>query len=84
MGHRPEMSGGELLAASGAARGDHLAAADRRHARPKTVPTFADELARLISALHGTNSKIWGRPFENAGLLTDRPTTEAANSTENG
>ena len=40
------------LAAFGAAAGQHAATADRRHPRPETVAAFADELARLIGALH--------------------------------
>jgi len=36
----------------------HLAAADRFHARPKTVPPLADELAGLICALHDAISEL--------------------------
>jgi hypothetical protein len=51
-------SGGELLAAARAPRRDDPAAAHRAHASPKTMPALADELARLIGAFHGTNSKL--------------------------
>ncbi len=40
-----DRSGGQTLAAPSPARGDHIAAADRRHAGPKTVPALANELA---------------------------------------
>ena len=43
---------GQLLAALGAAVCQHLAAADSRHARAESVPMLADELGRLIGALH--------------------------------
>jgi len=48
--------GGEPLAPAGAARRYDPAAADRRHARPKPVPTLAYKLARLIGPLHFLNS----------------------------
>ncbi len=64
---RSRPSGGELLAAVRAPRRDDPAAADRAHASPKTMPALADELARLIGAFHGTNSKDDGREFENRG-----------------
>jgi hypothetical protein len=35
------------------------------------MPPFADELARLISAFHGTNSKDGGRELK-IGALVDR------------
>lgn len=58
MQYRSRPSGGELLAAASAPRRDDLAAAHRAHARPKTMPALADELARLIGAFQGTNSKL--------------------------
>jgi hypothetical protein len=35
------------------------------------MPPFTDELARLKSALHGTNSKI-GAEYGNIGWMADR------------
>jgi hypothetical protein len=48
----------KALAALGAAALQHFAAADRFHARPKTVPPLADELAGLICALHDAISEL--------------------------
>src|SRR6187200_708346 len=44
---------GEALAPLGAARRQHLAAADRRHARAKTVVAGAADLGGLERAFHG-------------------------------
>ena len=46
-------SGRQALAALGAAVGQHLAAADGGHAGTESVPPLADQLRRLIGALHG-------------------------------
>lgn len=45
-------SGGQFLAALGAARAQYFAAADSCLAGPKTMPPFAHEIARLEGALH--------------------------------
>src|ERR1700722_9501280 len=61
-GRRPKAkasrSGGELLAAAGAARCKHLAAADCRRAGAKAVTALAHELAGLVSPLHGLLSEF--------------------------
>ena len=65
-----QRSGGQALAAARPAGGDHLAAADRRHARAEPMPPLAHEPARLIGTLHGSNldwesgklAAIYGRP----------------------
>jgi hypothetical protein len=49
--------GRETLAARPAAAGDNLAAAHRRHPRPKAVTALADEVARLAGALHRSFSQ---------------------------
>ena len=54
-------SGAQLLAAAGPAGVDDLAAAGSSHSRAEPVPALADELARLISALHlGISGRIQG------------------------
>ena len=50
-------SGGQLFAALGAAVGQHLATADGLHAGAKSVPALADQLGRLIGALHDCSPK---------------------------
>jgi hypothetical protein len=45
-------SAGQPLATPGAPAGDHPAAANGRHARAKTVAPLANDVARLIGALH--------------------------------
>ena len=72
-------SGGELLAPAGAARREHLAAADRRRAGAKAMAALAHELAGLIGPLHGSVSefqssakKIGRRPALNAQTPTRR------------
>jgi uncharacterized membrane protein YdjX (TVP38/TMEM64 family) len=42
----------EPLAALGAAAGNHVAATNSRHAAAESVPAFANEFRRLVSALH--------------------------------
>src|SRR5208282_159709 len=44
--------GGQTLAPLGAARGNHVAPADRLHPRPEAVTALADETAGLIGSLH--------------------------------
>ncbi len=51
----PGRSGRQALAALGAAVGEHLAAADRRHPGAEAMPPLADQLRRLIGALHGNS-----------------------------
>ena len=48
------VSGGQLLAALGAAVCQDLATANGLHAGAKSVPALADQLGRLIGALHDT------------------------------
>ena len=76
----PSGSGGELLAAAGAARVQDLAAADRRHPRAEAMAALADELAGLIGSLHGQVSKIVrarerARPVLDTAVLTNRATS---------
>jgi hypothetical protein len=52
-----EPLGGELLAALTAAAIDDPAAADGGHTGAEAMAAGANELARLISALHGSYSK---------------------------
>ena len=47
-----QRSAGQALAPLGTPPRDHAPAADRRHARAEPVPPLADEVARLIGALH--------------------------------
>jgi hypothetical protein len=49
-------SGRKFGAPLGTAVGDHLAAANRRHAGAKTMPALADEFGRLIGPFHDMNS----------------------------
>ena len=49
-------SGGKALAAFRPARCQHPPAGDRRHPRPETMTAFANQVAGLISTLHGCNS----------------------------
>jgi hypothetical protein len=49
-------SGRQALAAFRASRGQHPAAAWRGHSRAEAMAALADELAGLVSALHGTGS----------------------------
>lgn len=44
---------GETLATLGAPVGEHCATADGRHAGAETMAPLADQLGRLIGALHG-------------------------------
>jgi hypothetical protein len=53
---RPGISRGQTLAALCAARRQNPAACHGCHPRPEPVATLANELARLVSALHGTDS----------------------------
>ena len=46
--------GGEPLASLRAARGENLAATDRRQTGTEAMTALADDLAGLIGALHGT------------------------------
>jgi hypothetical protein len=70
-GHRvgaAEASGGETLAALRAARRQHPATARGRHSRTKAVATLADELARLVSALHGAGSNEYCLDWAEAAI----------------
>jgi hypothetical protein len=49
-------SGRQALAALRASRGQHAAPAWRGHPRTEAMAALADELAGLVSALHGTGS----------------------------
>jgi hypothetical protein len=51
----PEL-GREFSATLGTAIGDHLAAANRRHAGAKAMPALADKFGRLIGPFHDMNS----------------------------
>jgi hypothetical protein len=53
---QPKSSGGQALAALRAAYGEYPAASRRGHAGTKAMAALADELAGLVSALHGTRS----------------------------
>jgi hypothetical protein len=48
--------GRQALAAFRAARGQHPTPAGSGHSRTEAMPTLANKLAGLVSALHGTNS----------------------------
>jgi hypothetical protein len=50
--------GAEPLTALGAAAGKHPATADRRHTRPEAMAAFANDLARLIRALHAGDPSL--------------------------
>ena len=73
-------SGGQALAALGAAVGQHLAAADGRHAGAEPVPPLADQLRRLIGALHGrfSDDALGARTRARAGAESRRPSQAAA------
>jgi hypothetical protein len=49
-------SGREFGAAFGTAIGNHLAAANGRHAGAKTMPALADKFGRLIGPFHVSHS----------------------------
>jgi hypothetical protein len=53
---RPGVSRGQTLATFCPARRQNPAACHGCHPRPEPVATLANELARLVSALHGTDS----------------------------
>ena len=57
-------SGRQALAALGAAVGQHPAASDGGHAGAEPVPPLADQLRRLVGALHGRISDDAGCPRE--------------------
>src|SRR5262249_10682814 len=75
-------SGGELLAAARAASGDHLAAADRRHAGAKAVATLAHDLAGLIGPLHGLVSELQSSAENRAPPDPERADADAAATSE--
>jgi hypothetical protein len=50
-------SAGQALAPFGPPPRDHATAADRRHARAEPVAPLADDIARLIRALHDGASR---------------------------
>ena len=52
-------SGRQALAAARAAGVQNFTTADRFHARAKPMSAFANEFARLIGPLHGSNSKVF-------------------------
>lgn len=66
---RAVRSGGQALAALGAAVGDDPAAAHRLHAGAEAVPALPDELGGLIGTLHGT----WLRSEKVAGSAGTDP-----------
>ena len=78
-GPRKPRSGRQALAALGAAVGQHLAASDGRHAGAEPVPPLADQLRRLIGALHGRFSDgAWMPARARARTPTRRPSQAAA------
>jgi hypothetical protein len=57
-------SGGQLLTALGAAIGQDFPTANGLHAGAKSVPALADQLGRLIGALHDYSPKtFWPKTF---------------------
>ena len=69
VGGRPAALGRELLAAAGAAGVQHLAATGGGHARAETMAALANELARLIGALHGRQAPKGGFMPEKSGVF---------------
>src|SRR5579863_8526921 len=59
-GSATSRSGGQALAALGAAGRQDAAPTDGRHPRAESVAAGANELAWLIGALHGTSPPRWG------------------------
>jgi hypothetical protein len=66
-------SGRQALAAARAAGVQNFATADRFHARAKPMSAFANEFARLIGPLHGSNSKVYPQR-DVGGLAHNEPT----------
>src|SRR6476620_5958666 len=54
-------SGGQALAAAGAASGDDAAAADGGHAAAEAMAALAHDLGGLVSPLHGSAPVLWER-----------------------
>ena len=79
-GRRAVRSGGELLAAEGAARVQHLAAAGRRHAGAKPVTALAHELAGLIGPLHVQISNLARAQNRGMGSISTRKADLRRNS----
>jgi hypothetical protein len=65
-------SGRQALAAARAAGVQNFTTADRFHARAKPMSAFANEFARLIGPLHGSNSKSSGN--ETSAVSRNKPT----------
>jgi len=66
-------SGRQALAAARAAGVQNFTTADRFHARAKPMSAFANEFARLIGPLHGSNSKVYPQR-DVGGLAHNKPT----------
>lgn len=62
-----EASGRKALAASGTSARQNLAAVLGRHAAAETVTPLADELGRLIGALHRNNPENWKKRGQTKG-----------------
>ena len=66
--------GRKALAALGAAAGENIAAANRRHAGAEAVAALADELGRLIGTLHVRYS-VLGRLANDSNYMTGKTQT---------
>ena len=69
-------SGRQALAAARAAGVQNFTTADRFHARAKPMSAFANEFARLIGPLHGSNSKVY--PQRDIGGLAQQANPDLA------
>src|SRR5271154_5892734 len=69
---RERRSGRQALAAARTAGVQNITTADRFHARAKPMSAFANEFARLIGPLHGSNSKVFRQ--RDVGLAHNKPT----------
>jgi hypothetical protein len=65
-----EKSGGQALAAAGAAGRDDFPSPDRRHSGAEPVAAFANNLAGLVGPFHRSSPRATQRPLNNKALIS--------------
>jgi hypothetical protein len=65
-----EKSGGQALAAAGAAGRDDFPSPDRRHAGAEPVTALANNLAGLVGPFHRSSPRATQRPLNNKALIS--------------